>query len=68
MIKAVDLITKPSRHKRDGIVYGKREEADTEGMVLIGEVETWPKYCVRWRGWCIQCHLEGKILCHPRFR
>ncbi len=67
-MKSVDLITKGLAYPKP---HGKRVEADNEGLEMIHlgfeEVETWPKYCIRY-GHCIQCHLEGKILCAPRFR
>ena len=34
---------------------------------LMGnEVEVWPNWCAGHT--CVQCHLEGKIRCAPRFR
>ncbi len=32
------------------------------------DVETWPEWCLRETQDCRQCHFEGKIACHPRFR
>lgn len=39
-------------------------------VIKIGfeDVETWPDYCLRETRNCIQCNLQGKIACHPRFR
>ena len=57
--------------KRDAMVRGPKLDRDNEGLqtILFGfeEVEIWPKFCVR-DGQCFQCHIEGKILCSPRFR
>jgi len=32
------------------------------------DVDTWPEWCVRVPQNCRDCHLQGKILFHPRFR
>lgn len=32
------------------------------------ELDIWPAWCVREGQLCRQCLLEGKLLCHPRFR
>lgn len=45
---------------------------DTEKKEVVKiefeDVDIWPDWCVRDSKKCIQCHLEGKIACHPRFR
>jgi len=58
------------RHK--GFKFGAREDANLGGAdtLRIGTelIDVWPSYCVRRYTRCVQCHIEGKIQCAPRFR
>lgn len=36
--------------------------------IRFEDVEIWPDWCMREDKDCRQCHFQGKIACHPRFR
>ena len=60
------------KRKRYGAdaTFGKRIDVNGDGREILRmgteEVEIFLKYCVSHH--CLQCVLEGKIPCHPRFR
>lgn len=45
-----------------------REEGRDAISILGEKVEVWPKFCKCKGVKCIQCFIEGKIRCDPRFR
>jgi len=59
---------KVSRGRRK---WGTKSDVNLDGKdtLRVGTeiIEIWPPYCVRYFH-CLQCHLEGKIQCAPRFR
>ena len=50
---------------------GVKEDVNLDGADTFKSgfdfIEIWPKYCTRFSQ-CLQCHLEGKMRCAPRFR
>ena len=46
------------------------ETVDGREIARVGqeEFDIWPVWCTRVKRSCRQCIIEGKLLCHPRFR
>lgn len=51
--------------------FGAKVDTNLDGKEILksgtDRIEIWPKYCVRYFH-CLQCDIEGRIQCAPRFR
>ncbi len=49
---------------------GDDSKPEQTAIIRVGyeEIEVWPKYCLNRNRNCLQCWLNGKVMCAPRLR